>query len=225
MQENDWNKVLNFKPLNVSKQVTIRQDLFANLGSPNVEYMKANRAVRADFEEKDLISDPVTGWNGGYEYDYSYYVTKLKIVAYMLNTQFQKDCKLCLTPTMLFVNQCEYKSAPVKTKQRCIFKAKTDYIDTKYPHCGSILDVIRCSVSFVNAKDLVVGLKNFISMVSHGRAGCIKKVFRIKNVFENVKQWKKSGNDSSYSYCDIKLNVWIQHGEVSMIGEIQFLLV
>ena len=80
----------------------------------------------------------------------------------------------------------------------------------------SIVDYIRCSVTFKSCKDMIDGLNKFINIVENKQAGCVVDIVRCKNMFENVKNWiiKNDENDEKIDidtnkcgYCDIKFNV------------------
>ena len=52
------------------------------------------------------------------------------------------------------------------------------------------------------------------------KTGCIRAVFRVKNMFCECKKWQ---NLADYSYADIKMNVLVETSNYKMIAEIQFL--
>ena len=116
-----------------------------------------------------------------------------------------------------------YQRAPVKTYERCIIKSNTDYHNQPHPTCASILDLMRCSITFNNIKSFINGLEKFVSMINNGEIECLTKIIRIKNGFQNILNWK-SYLDAEY--IDVKLNVlyFNENRTQSQIVEVQFLL-
>ena len=113
--------------------------------------------------------------------------------------------------------------APVKTYDRCLIKSNTDYSSHSYPTSASILDFMRCSITFKDITLLFNGLNNFVNAIKNNQFECLKKILRIKNGFTNTLNWK-SYLDSEY--CDIKLNVlYMNELETQcQLVECQFLL-
>ena len=92
---------------------------------------------------------------------------------------------------------------------------------------GCICDVVRCSVTFNSCKELLTELNQFIANVDSGKMGCIKRVLRVKNMFCNCfdSNIPAAAMDlDKFSYCDIKINVVVEHAGKQIICEIQFLL-
>lgn len=88
---------------------------------------------------------------------------------------------------------------------------------------------MRCSVSFGNANDLVVGFNQFVNIIDRGskaEKGCITSILRMKNGFSemNSDKWINNNNLEKYHYCDVKINVLIETANTKLIGEIQFVL-
>ena len=116
-----------------------------------------------------------------------------------------------------------YQSAPVKTFDRCQVKSNTDYRNESFPNGASILDLMRCSITFNDSSSLLNGLNQFVNEIQNKQSQSLQQIVRIKNGFKNILNWK-SFHDAEY--CDIKFNV-IYCNEMkteSQIVEIQFLL-
>ena len=106
----------------------------------------------------------------------------------------------------------------------CQIKSAVDYCDREWPSNQYILDILRCSVSFATAKDMVRGIRKFQALIETSDSklkGCIVEVARIKNMLTDIKNWQ---NLDDYHYADIKMNVIIKVGDYKMVAEIQFLL-
>ena len=86
-------------------------------------------------------------------------------------------------------------------------------------------DFLRCAVEFQNVKDMVKGLNKFRVLIENEtddkRKGCIDKIVRIKNMFNDIVSWK---DVKDYGYCDVKFNCIIKIGKYKMLVEIQFLI-
>ena len=131
----------------------------------------------------------------------------------------------------------------------CTFFFIADYANMPFPSVMSIVDYLRCSVTFDSCKEMIDGLNDFIDKVKNKRAGCVIDIVRCKNMFANINDWvnkkiikseESDGNEndtvttatktnyeietSKVGYCDIKFNVIIFHNGLAMCGEIQFLL-
>ena len=102
----------------------------------------------------------------------------------------------------------KYQSAPVKTYDRCLIKSNTDYGSESYPTGACISDLMRCSITFENTKNLLEWLEKFLNLVDNGKIECLTKILRIKNGFKDILNWK-SIKDAAY--CDLKLNVLYQN--------------
>lgn len=114
-----------------------------------------------------------------------------------------------------------------------VFFLDTDYATGIFPSAAHVLDILRCSVSFDNIKDMVAAMKQFenalkkqdsnVSDTENRSCGCIVDVVRIKNGFNDILSWQ-SVRDGQY--CDVKFNVIIYNSDTneSQIGEVQFLL-
>ena len=134
-----------------------------------------------------------------------------------VNKEFQEACESILNSKKLLVN-CKFDSGFVKMKSRCLVKAVTRYTDRKYPISANLLDVIRCSVTFDNAKDLIAGLEKFEQKIAidEKKDSILKCLIRRRNSFGDIEE--------RLDYSDIKINVLVKVHNVSMIGEVQFLL-
>eukprot|EP01084_Bolivina_argentea_P174843 302834_1 len=215
----EWNKVIRFPELNIAASGIMNQH-FLQDSMTGLQYM--SKGCQVKYKQNELFKDLITGFDGNHEYDLDQYLNDLVITAHKINGEFQRQCRKLFTKQSLGVD-CVFKPAPVKTKQRSQIKATVDYYDKPWPTTSSILDFVRCGISFRTAKDMIMGLIKAKSLIDVSKSGgCIKRVCRIKNMFKSVPQW---GNDiEKYSYCDIKFNVVIEFKDIAMIGEIQFLL-
>ena len=111
------------------------------------------------------------------------------------------------------MNTCRVQAAPLKKIARCQEKAESEYNKETFPTTAKILDFVRCSVTFNNAKDMLDGLKYFETIVNSGNTP-LKGIVRIKNGFENL-------NLDYPNYADIKLNVCVHFpGFSAMIVEV-----
>ena len=88
---------------------------------------------------------------------------------------------------------------------------------------ASIIDFLRCSITFTTPKGLLTQLNKLVNDVKNGKIECIEEIVGIKNGFHKVNGWNKVTN---CQYCDLKLNVviWDPQTNTSMVVEIQFLL-
>ena len=177
-----------------------------------------------------LAISNIHGFNGGNEYDFNVYLTKLLCRAHEFNPYFQDDCRQLLNKEILGV-PCQYSSAPVKTRQRAEIKAKTDYEHRDWPKTSCIMDCIRCSVVFDTIGDLLNDARKLKSMLYHHNAnnwkpfGCIQGLVKIKNGFRNVPMNNNNESDlNDYNYADMKFLVVVEVNNKRLIGEIQLLL-
>ena len=104
---------------------------------------------------------------------------------------------------------------------RCIIKASTDYAERRFPSVACILDFNRCSITFKSVSKLNEGVERFCRMIKGGECGCVTAVIRIKNGFKEINEWKSL---DEYGYRDLKLNLLITDGNISVVGEVQILL-
>ena len=90
---------------------------------------------------------------------------------------------------------------------------------------SSLIDIIRCNVTFYNLSDYYNGIVDDINKIL---ANDIIDIIRIKNGF-NKEYVKYITNDKYHSeflpdgYLDIKMNVIASNAIKELIGEIQFL--
>ena len=188
-----------------------------------------SRGIQADFKLNEMPIDNANGFIGSNEYDINSYLTKILISSHQCDPIFQKECKKYFNINNPdFGVDCVYTAAPVKTRERATLKAN-DYIHLDWPHSSHILDYLRCSVVFKDVRSLVKGFNKFYSKYNDWRNineqnGCIKCIVRIKNDFSKIGDNAKDLELNSFGYSDIKCNVLIQYNNVSIIGEIQWLL-
>ena len=189
--------------------------------SDGITNIMNDNGYSVNIDERDLIIDNMSGFNSAFEFENNQYLTQMLIAAHCINDKFQKECKKIFEH---FIGvECKFQSAPVKIKGRCQIKVATDYTQRPFPKTSSLLDLVRCSVSFENPIDMINGLNQFIQFIRHSEdKKCITKILRIKNMFKSFNS--NINRLSTYTYCDIKLNVLIETHKYKMIGEIQFIL-
>ena len=141
----------------------LQQNSVFNPSKTKKDLMSDNR-IEIDMKELELASDISTGFNAIHEYDSNVYCIELIIAIYKMNWKFQNEFKR-LSNSNYSNLPCIYKSASIKTKQRCQVKAALEYADCAFPQTDCILDFSRCSIIFETAKHLVYGLSNLISFL------------------------------------------------------------
>ena len=231
-----WNRLLHFNDNNKdSKQSEIRQDLIEGglKADINLSELYQIGAFIDDSSNVDVFS----------QYNSKVYLTKLLIFGHEIQDLFQSSMKSYFN----FFPNAKYQSANVKTYARSKIKSETDYNQSDWPTAASVVDPIRCSVTYTTVKDLLDGVNQFIKQIETNKMAlamsnnknknekdnanskdtkaelsCVKDILRIKNGFKNILNWK---NKYDCQYVDIKLNLLIcnKNGN-SIIGEIQFLL-
>ena len=213
----NWDKLCNFSMNDSSGTKKLRQDKICD-GNPilPLETEKELWLMKINMYENDNY-DVIS------QHNTNVYLTQLLSFSHLNNKYFQNRM------SEIFDNRKKniyFSQAPVKTYDRCLIKASTDYSQEKYPSCANILDFMRCSVTYDNSKLLVESLNSFIDKVKNNKISCIKSILRIKNGFNNILKWK-SFKDANY--CDIKLNCVYEspmrnRNKPSQIIEIQLLL-
>ena len=110
--------------------------------------------------------------------------------------------------------------------------------DKDWPRTAHVVDVVRCSLTFDNAKDMMESIDKFEKLIKQDKGGCIRSIIRRKNSFviydDLILKKAKTIEDrtrlvqslplNKFKYCDLKLNVVIDHKGRAIIGEIQFLI-
>ena len=90
----------------------------------------------------------------------------------------------------------------------------------------SCIDIVRGSIVYDDAISFMNGINNVRQRIEKGDT-CVKKILRIKNLFESKrKKWNKKNktienNDYLgwlYQYGDIKFNILIENENLSLIG-------
>ena len=186
----------------------------------NVELRQDNLACNKAEYTSDALTQSST-FDALKEYESKIYLTKLLIKANNLNNFFQSQMKSFIANEA--PEHGKYASAPIKTIERCLIKAQTDYRNAKYPRTASIVDLVRCSITFDSGKVMARVIRKFQKMIESKETRCIKSILRTKNGFEQI------GSDLTIDECDyrdIKMNVLISNrdGSEQVIGEIQWLL-
>ena len=225
----EWNKIVNFAngkgddddEHKIPQNVQLRQDAIPNgikSSVSNVDgfLIQSKMGENTDF---DVFSS----------YDSDIYLTQLLVQGHKMNNRFQTEMKQLFHQIS---NKCKYQSAPVKLRSRILVKAQTDYANLTWPRSACVVDLLRGSITFDNVTDMYNTLNQFIQIIENNKSKnknggqsltCVIDILRIKNGFSNVQNWIKI---KDCQYVDIKLNVLIYDSEsnVSIIGELQFLL-
>ena len=212
----------------MSKKYGLRQD--------NENILKYPNKVSDDININKLKQSKLVNF-----YDSTIYLSNLIITANSLNSIFHdtmrnvmlKDINDNESDSNSNILNYEYKEGPLKDISRCQAKSESDYSDRPFPNSANLIDIIRCSIVYENSIDLVNDMNNIKNRIDKGDT-CIKKILRIKNKFlvnkEEYFEAKKNSekkddeNEWLYNYGDIKFNVLIEYNNMSLIGEIQFLL-
>ena len=203
------------------------------MGLPLHLATRPNLAVKQSMvpthSETEIPNDIIDGYVGVDEYDHNGYLTELLIAAHKVDPLFQDEAQKIFGIDYKNAGiNCSVAAAPVKTKERCVSKAKIDYKSKPYPHSRHILDFVRCSVVFDTIEDLINGYYRFYNKYrAYQPRGIIRCISRIKNDFVQLKDINvKSIAElelNQMSYRDIKFNVTLQGPTQKLIGEIQFL--
>ena len=92
-------------------------------GKKGKNKVKKASGIQPDYKLGEMPFDNVNGYVGTDEYDLNGYLTRLLIASHNINPIFQNECKKYFSK----IEGCKYASAPVKTRERCMMKAKMDY--------------------------------------------------------------------------------------------------
>ena len=224
--EQSWKQLINIKNQNFYKHGILQQNQVRDFFT-DVNFMDKN-GIKVDYIKNELNNDILTGFNLRAAYDNNVIATQLLIMANKVNYQFQKDCrKIFKQIERTFNINCNYKGAPIKSLDRVVIKAATDYHDKSWPHTVNVIDLVRCSIHVETPKELYDVFNKFYQMVYISKksgVGCIKSILRIKNGFNQFINFDLNKNKQQIGYCDIKCNVLIELQNIALIGEIQFLL-
>ena len=219
----------NIKEFSLANEKGISQSKLISTFDHSKDYM-SELGINSLYKLSEMPYDNVNGFSGKNEYDFEGYLTQLLIASHNIDAIFQKECKEYFND---YFNDklniaCHYSSAPVKTRERSILKAKLDYNNKEWPRTSNIIDVVRCSVSFNDINAFLNGFNRFYNEFDYRRIanqkGCIKAIVRIKNDFSELSDNIGSESLENINYCDIKLNVLLEYNNTRIIGEIQFLL-
>ena len=221
-----WNELIslpNSTNFTMIKGKELRQDCMKN----------SNYGILADYNENDLWPIAPVISNKNYncfdEANIKNYLNKCLLIAHSLNEKFQNDMNETFNDIIDDIDDIDddesgiFQSGNVKLFQRCVTKAQSDYALKQFPSCASIIDYLRCSVTFNSAKDLVAACNAFKEKVKNNDAGCVVSILRIKNGFKKISNWKTY---KDCQYTDLKASVLIANESRtrSIIGEVQFLL-
>ena len=102
--------------------------------------------------------------------------------------------------------KCEYIATSTKKFARSQEKTQINYSSKKYPTCMELTDVLRCTVVFESAADMLAANNAFKEMVESGKCGRIIMILRCKNGMKMAKHF--TGAENSV-YCDLKWNIVI----------------
>ena len=94
---------------------------------------------------------------------------------------------------------------------------------SEWPFTKNIIDLVRCSIVFKNSKELLDGMQRFSKLIPY-ESGCISRISRVKNGFEDFVNVNNDTDLKLFDYRDVKFNVLIKYGEIELVGEVQFLL-
>lgn len=75
----------------------------------------------------------------------------------------------------------DFKAGPMKKVERALSKIENEYMDQQYPKAAKLLDIVRCSVSYNTADQLVDGFRAFMHHVESGSSSM--ELARVKNGF------------------------------------------
>ena len=135
-----------------------------------------------------------------------------------------------------FVSGCEdphtieYRSGPIKTKQRCIQVCRQKWRSTLFPSAAHILDFVRGTVVCNNPKDMLDSVDHFVKFVSDkSRTHCIVSIIQCNNDFNQFMSQDRNlqlNTKAAYKYCDITFNIVIYdiYSNQAIIGEVKFTL-
>ena len=208
------------------------------------------KGIQTKYSIADLTSDNETDYNGKEDYNFNGYLTDLLVLSENANPVFQRECKEYFEQlSKTYRIKCNYSSGPVKTREKCIAKTKSDHWYKKWPSCGHLLDLVRCSVTFDTIDDFLKGFDyfykdfetatpvgrelidnydynyNYNGTCTQCRQGCLRGIARIENDFAQLKDDEvKSRDANSFEYFDIRCNMIIDYNDKRMIGEIKFVL-
>ena len=112
----------------------------------------------------------------------------------------------------------DYKAGPIKKVERCQSKLENEYQNTAFPKAASILDLVRCSVSFNTVEQLIAG---FDGLSRHIQQHTWLELIHIRNGF--------LPRQNEHAFRDIKVCVIFRsktdpRHPLSMICEIQMML-
>jgi len=137
-------------------------------------------------------------------------INVLMSTAKSIDHEFQREMGTILS------RHGEFKSGPMKKVERALSKMENDYAAESYPKSAKLLDIVRCSVSYNTADQLLDGFREFRNHIESGASSM--ELARIKNGFLD---------EQDGGYRDIKVNVVYHstvHRGLKMVCEVQFIL-
>eukprot|EP01083_Nonionella_stella_P078062 213426_1 len=214
-----WNTLIRYEMERDYQYDFVRQD---SIAIPNAILPKYT------FQSLTENSSPSAAFNSHRFYDHNQYLPELILLAHIVDDEFQKSIQKIFNIDK-HVNvgyigdekqkdtfMVKYVRGPVKTMERAISKADTDYFDEEFPTSACILDVNRCALVFNDIKSLLFALGLFRNKVKYYQSGNVIGIVRDKNRFKDY--------INQVQYADIKLNLVIKGKQNNIIGEVQFLL-
>ena len=105
----------------------------------------------------------------------------------------------------------------MKTIDRCCAKVENDYLDTSFPQCSQLMDIVRGSVTCQTIEQLLTAYAKLTEMCTQQSSPF--KMARVKNGFADTQ--------NTAAYKDIKVNLLYtskNDDKLRLICEMQFLL-
>eukprot|EP01084_Bolivina_argentea_P002864 5318_1 len=196
----NWNFIKNYGKEYMN--IRPRQDALKN-------------GIKAKFSKQFIIQNmsKKTAFNPIKFYDVEVFLDELMLQCSMIDDKFQHDVNNIFPNTECVI----FRRGPLKNVDRCKVKVETDYFMEEYPTSACILDIIRCTVIFVDFKTMINGMKLFEQKIK-SQTTCLKEIIRIKNGFIVYDTTKPN-------YVDIKYNVRVYcNNGINIIAEVIFLL-
>eukprot|EP01084_Bolivina_argentea_P070296 127804_1 len=183
--DDSWEKLKNYKEFIVTDDPEgLRQDRCIESGT-NKELLPF--PIRPIFNNDQLrkLNKMVKEFDCHNHYNVHGYLSKLILTAHSLNKTFHEIMKSIFEiddETSSNSNaSLVYHEGPVKRLVRSQAKAETDYAYCSYPSTAKIVDFIRCCLVYKNPQNLLTGIDKFVELIGNGKAGCLKKILRLKN--------------------------------------------
>lgn len=195
----------------------LRQDYISNGINIAPVFNRRNKKFRTSLNKFDYSK----------EFEYNIYLGQLLARACRLNQEFQQDMSRLFSENQIILSG-KYFAGSLKTYDECVEDIDKIYVNKPFPRSAFLIDIVRGTVVFDSIKSMLRCMEDFIALISgdsnDGGVGCIKQIVRLTNDYEIFKDRKISRmGDSKFKYCDITMNIIIEHEGQAMIGEIKFL--